>query len=147
MPRPPEPLALDRRLAAGPVPLDSVPAMSSTRIALLWHILCFDRREEVLMGALKEQMKGAGQQAKGKIKETTGRAVGNPRLEVEGNLEKNVGKVRQAVARPIEAVKGAALEAKGSVKRGIGEAAGNPDLAGEGEAERVAGKVRRKLND
>ena len=64
-----------------------------------------------------------------------------------GGMEKNVGKVRQAVARPIEAVKGAALEAKGSVKRGIGEAAGNPDLAGEGEAERVAGKVRRKLND
>jgi uncharacterized protein YjbJ (UPF0337 family) len=99
------------------------------------------------MGALKEQMKGAGQQAKGKIKETTGRAVGNPRLEVEGNLEKNVGKVRQALARPMEAVKGAAQEAKGSVKRGIGEAAGNSDLAGEGEAERVAGKVRRKLNE
>ena len=99
------------------------------------------------MGAMKQQMKGAGQRVKGKAKETAGRAVGNPRLEVEGNLEKNVGKVRQAVARPIEAVKGAALEAKGSVKRGIGEAAGNPDLAGEGEAERVAGKVRRKLND
>ena len=99
------------------------------------------------MGAFKEQMKGAAQQAKGKVKETTGRAVGNPRLEVEGNLEKNVGKVRQAIARPMEAAKGAAQEAKGSVKRGIGEAAGNPDLAGEGEAERVAGKVRRKLNE
>ena len=98
------------------------------------------------MGAFKEQMKGAAQQAKGKVKETTGRAVGNPRLEVEGNLEKNVGKVRQAVARPMEAVKGAALEAKGSIKRSVGEAAGDPDLAGRGEAERVSGKVRRKLN-
>jgi uncharacterized protein YjbJ (UPF0337 family) len=99
------------------------------------------------MRAFKEQLKGAGQELKGKVKETTGRAVGNPRLEVEGNLEKNVGKVRQAVARPLEAMKGAAQEAKGSVKRGLGEAAGNADLAGEGEAERVGGKVRRKLNE
>jgi len=99
------------------------------------------------MGAFKEQMKGAGQQAKGKVKETAGRAVGNPRLEVEGNLEKNVGKVRQAVARPMEAVKGTAQEAKGTLKRSIGEAAGDADLAGRGEAERVAGKVRRRMNE
>jgi|SRR5437867_4081401 uncharacterized protein YjbJ (UPF0337 family) len=99
------------------------------------------------MGAFKEQMKGAGQQAKGKAKETAGRVVGNPRLEVEGNLEKNVGKVRQAVARPMEAVKGTAQEAKGTLKRSIGEAAGDPDLAGQGEAERVAGKVRRRTNE
>jgi len=99
------------------------------------------------MGAFKEQVKGAGQQVKGKIKETAGKAVGNPRLQVEGNLEKNVGKVRQAAARPIEAVKGAVQEAKGSLKRGMGEAAGNPSLAGEGEAERVEGKVRRKANE
>ncbi|HEY2940856.1 MAG TPA: CsbD family protein [Vicinamibacteria bacterium] len=99
------------------------------------------------MGAFKEQMKGAGQQAKGKAKETAGRVVGNPRLEVEGKLEKNVGKVRQAVARPMEAVKGTAQEAKGTLKRSIGEAAGDPDLAGQGEAERVAGKVRRRTNE
>jgi uncharacterized protein YjbJ (UPF0337 family) len=99
------------------------------------------------MGAFKEQVKGAAQQAKGKVKETTGRAVGNPRLEVEGNLEKNVGKVRQAIARPLEAIKGAAQEAKGTIKRGLGEAARDPDLAGQGEAERVAGKVRRKMNE
>ena len=99
------------------------------------------------MGAFKEQMKGAGQRAKGKVKETAGRAVGNPRLEVEGNLEKNVGKVRQAVARPMEAVKGTAQEAKGTLKRSIGEAAGDADLAGRGEAERVAGKVRRRMNE
>ena len=54
------------------------------------------------MGAFKEQVKGAAQQVKGKVKETTGKAVGNPRLQVEGNLEKNVGKVRQSVARPME---------------------------------------------
>lgn len=99
------------------------------------------------MGAFKEQVKGAGQQAKGKIKETTGKAVGNPRLQVEGNLEKNVGKARQAIARPMEKLKGAAQEAKGSVKRGVGEATYDPDLAAEGEGERVGGKIRRKMNE
>ena len=99
------------------------------------------------MGAFKEQVKGAGQQAKGKIKETTGRAVGNPRLAVEGNEEKNVGKMRQAVARPMEAIKGSVREAKGTLKRELGEATRDPDLAGEGEAERVSGKIRRKMNE
>jgi uncharacterized protein YjbJ (UPF0337 family) len=99
------------------------------------------------MGAFKEQMKGAGQQAKGKVKETAGRAAGDRRMEAEGKIEKNVGKMRQAVARPAEAMKGSAREVKGNVKRAIGEAVGDPDLAAEGEGERVEGKVRRKLNE
>jgi uncharacterized protein YjbJ (UPF0337 family) len=99
------------------------------------------------MGAMKRQLKGAGQRAKGKAKETAGRAVGNPRLEVEGSLEKNIGKVRQSTARPMESLKGSVQEAKGNLKRGAGEAIGNPDLAGEGEAERVEGRLRRKLNE
>jgi len=101
----------------------------------------------VYMGAFKQQAKGAGQQVKGKIKEAAGKAVGNPRLQVEGNLEKNVGKVRQAAARPMEAVKGAVQEGMGTVKRAIGETAGDAGLAGQGEVERVAGKVRRKANE
>jgi uncharacterized protein YjbJ (UPF0337 family) len=92
-------------------------------------------------------MKGAGQQAKGKVKETAGKAVGNPRLEVEGKVEKHVGKMRQAVARPMEAVKGSAREAKGTLKRELGEATRDPDLAAEGEVERVGGKIRRKMNE
>src|SRR3989442_1598833 len=46
MPRPPEPLALDRRLPAGPVPAESVPPMASTRLPLLWHNPCFVPRQE-----------------------------------------------------------------------------------------------------
>jgi uncharacterized protein YjbJ (UPF0337 family) len=101
---------------------------------------------EVHMGTLKQQVKGAGQEVKGTVKEAAGRAVGNPRLQVEGNLEKNLGKVRQAAAQSLEAVKGSLQEAKGALKRGMGEALGNAGLAGKGEAERVSGKVRRKTN-
>ena len=99
------------------------------------------------MGAMKEQVKGAGQEAKGKFKEVTGRATGDRGLEAEGNIEKNIGKVRQDVARPMEKVKGAAHEAKGTMKRDVGEALNDPDLAGRGEAERVGGKIRRKVNE
>jgi uncharacterized protein YjbJ (UPF0337 family) len=58
------------------------------------------------MGALKEQAKGAAQQVKGKAKEIVGKAIGNPGLQIKGSLEKNIGKVRQADARSIQAGKG-----------------------------------------
>lgn len=57
------------------------------------------------MGALTEEAKGAAQQVKGKAKEIVGKAIGNPGLQVKGNLEKNIGKVRQAAARSIQAGK------------------------------------------
>jgi uncharacterized protein YjbJ (UPF0337 family) len=52
----------------------------------------------------KDQVKGRVEEAKGKIKETTGRAVGNPDLEdrgtmqkVGGNLQKNFGDLKDDV--------------------------------------------------
>jgi uncharacterized protein YjbJ (UPF0337 family) len=52
----------------------------------------------------KDQVKGRVEEAKGKIKETTGRAVGNPDLEdrgtvqkVGGNLQKNYGDLKEDV--------------------------------------------------
>ena len=99
------------------------------------------------MGAFKEQAKGAAQRVKGKVKEEAGEASGDKRMEVEGRIEKNVGRLRQKAARPMEAMKGSAREMKGNAKRAAGEVAGDPDLAAEGEAERVQGRVRRKLNE
>jgi uncharacterized protein YjbJ (UPF0337 family) len=52
----------------------------------------------------KDQVKGRVEEAKGKIKEVTGHAVGNPDLEdrgtvqkVGGNLQKNYGDLKQDV--------------------------------------------------
>ena len=52
----------------------------------------------------KDQVKGRVEEAKGKIKETAGRAVGNPDLEdrgtiqkVGGNLQKNYGDLKADV--------------------------------------------------
>jgi len=40
----------------------------------------------------KDQVKGRVEEAKGKVKEVTGKVLDNKEMEVEGNVQKNVGK-------------------------------------------------------
>lgn len=42
--------------------------------------------------ATKNQVKGTFKEMKGKTKETTGQVIGDDELEVEGKIEKNLGK-------------------------------------------------------
>jgi len=42
----------------------------------------------------KDQVKGRVEQAKGSIKETTGKVVGNERLQSEGKVDKAAGKTQ-----------------------------------------------------
>ncbi|MFA7766157.1 CsbD family protein [Streptomyces sp. NPDC048723] len=44
----------------------------------------------------KEKSRAKAEQAKGKLKETAGRAVGNERMTAEGRTEKAKGDARQA---------------------------------------------------
>ena len=55
----------------------------------------------------KDQVKGVGKQAKGSVKEATGRVTGNRRTEVEGAAEKTAGKVQKGFGDVKEKVKGA----------------------------------------
>ena len=48
----------------------------------------------------KERVKGSAQQAKGKIKELAGKAVGNRKLQARGKAEEAGGKLRNAVGGP-----------------------------------------------
>jgi uncharacterized protein YjbJ (UPF0337 family) len=50
----------------------------------------------------KEQVRGVGQQIKGKVKEEVGDLTDNKSLEIEGKLEKNIGRVREDVGRDME---------------------------------------------
>ena len=50
----------------------------------------------------KEQIKGIGEQIKGKVKEEVGDLTDNRKLEIEGKIEKNVGKIRENVNRDTE---------------------------------------------
>ena len=42
-----------------------------------------------------DQIKGRAEEAKGKIKEVTGRVIGNPDLEAEGDADQVAGKVQK----------------------------------------------------
>ncbi len=55
----------------------------------------------------KDQVKGRVEQAKGSIKETTGKAVGNKNLQAEGTLGKAAGKAQAGYGDAKEKVKGA----------------------------------------
>ncbi|WP_295456898.1 CsbD family protein [uncultured Thiodictyon sp.] len=45
----------------------------------------------------KDQVKGRYEEAKGKIKEVAGHAVGNKEVEIKGNAQKNTGRIQAAV--------------------------------------------------
>jgi uncharacterized protein YjbJ (UPF0337 family) len=45
----------------------------------------------------KDRVAGAAKQARGKIKETAGKAVGDKKMEAEGSAKKAEGKVQNAV--------------------------------------------------
>ena len=54
----------------------------------------------------KQRVKGSAQQAKGKIKELAGKAVGDKKLQAKGKAEKAGGKIRNAVGGMKDAMRG-----------------------------------------
>lgn len=50
-----------------------------------------------MKSSTKDNMEGKMHQVKGKIKETVGKAVGNPDLEAEGKVENLAGKIQEKV--------------------------------------------------
>jgi len=53
----------------------------------------------------KDQVKGTMDKAKGNVKEAVGKAVGNERLQAEGNADKASGAVQKKVGDVKEAAK------------------------------------------
>jgi len=47
----------------------------------------------------RDTAKGITDEAKGRVKETVGKATGNRRLQAEGNMDQAKGKVRKASGR------------------------------------------------
>jgi uncharacterized protein YjbJ (UPF0337 family) len=56
----------------------------------------------------KDRMKGAADQAKGKIKSAAGKVLGDQKLQVEGEADKAKGKVESAVGGLKDAAREAA---------------------------------------
>ncbi len=57
------------------------------------------------MGVNKDQVKGRVREAKGKLKETIGKIVGNEDLEAKGSLQKDLGVMQGAVGDIKEDIK------------------------------------------
>ena len=53
----------------------------------------------------KDQVKGRVEEAKGSVKETTGKVVGNPNLQTEGSVDKAAGKVQATYGDAKEQIK------------------------------------------
>lgn len=56
------------------------------------------------MGINKDQVEGQVNVAKGTLKETAGKVVGNPTLEAKGTLQKGFGKVQRAAGKVEQAL-------------------------------------------
>ena len=59
----------------------------------------------------KDQVKGRAEQVKGAVKSTTGKVIGNTKLEVEGELDKAGGKAQATYGDLKEDVKDASKDA------------------------------------
>ena len=55
----------------------------------------------------KDQVKGRVEEAKGSVKETTGKVIGNTRLETEGAIDKAAGKAQAGYGDAKEKLKDA----------------------------------------
>ena len=55
----------------------------------------------------KDRIKGSADQAKGSIKDVTGRIVGDAKLQAEGKADKVKGKVENAIGAAKDAVRDA----------------------------------------
>ncbi|WP_127143220.1 CsbD family protein [Pelagibacterium montanilacus] len=53
----------------------------------------------------KDEVKGAGNKAKGAVKEAVGKAVGNEQLQAEGKMDKAKGHVQEKSGKAKDAVR------------------------------------------
>jgi uncharacterized protein YjbJ (UPF0337 family) len=54
----------------------------------------------------KDRIKGSAEQIKGRVKEATGKALGDKKLERKGNTEQAAGKVQNAIGGLKDALRG-----------------------------------------
>ena len=50
-----------------------------------------------MKSSIRDKMEGTGHKMKGSVKESVGKLSNNPRMEVEGTIEKTAGKVQHKI--------------------------------------------------
>jgi uncharacterized protein YjbJ (UPF0337 family) len=66
---------------------------------------CYQFVRRPIMSSTTDKIKGMANEAAGAVKQSAGKAVGNPNLEVKGTLQKGKGEAQQAVGKAKDAVK------------------------------------------
>ena len=67
----------------------------------------------------KDRIEGSIDQAKGKAKETVGKATGNAKLEGEGKVDQVAGKAQETYGKGKEAAQDAVKDAADKVKESV----------------------------
>jgi uncharacterized protein YjbJ (UPF0337 family) len=75
-------------------PLSNYARVGLRTIALALQRCLSTKEQERYMN--KDQIKGRVDEVKGKVKEVAGKAIGNKRVEAEGDVEQVAGKVQKA---------------------------------------------------
>jgi uncharacterized protein YjbJ (UPF0337 family) len=79
--------------------------MQAAEPTVILQLLSGSDQQEQDMGINKDQVQGRVEEAKGAIKEATGKLVGDETLEAKGNIQKNLGKVQETLGNVKQDVK------------------------------------------
>lgn len=98
------------------------------------------------MASPTAKAKHAAEAAKGKVKETTGKATGNKKMTVGGKAERLTAGAKHATEKGAATVKHGAQAAKGKTKEALGKATGHPKTEAKGTAEKTRARAAEKIN-
>lgn len=98
------------------------------------------------MASTTTKAKHAAEAAKGKVKETAGKATGDKKMAAGGKAEKTTAGVKHATEKGMSTVKHGAQAAKGKTKETVGKATGRPKMEAEGMAEKTKARAAQKVN-
>lgn len=82
----------------------------------------------------------------GRVKENTGWAMGNERMEAEGKAQYAKGVAEVEAAKTKERAKGTGEQMKGELKETAGKVLGNEQWEAEGKGEKLMGDARKAAN-
>lgn len=96
--------------------------------------------------SVTDKAKHAAEGAKGKIKETAGKATGNDRMRAEGEADQVEARAAHKVDQAKQGAKNLGQEAKGKARQVAGAVTDDEGSEVKGKAEQVAAHTKQHLN-
>lgn len=96
--------------------------------------------------SVTDKAKTAAKSAKGKVKETTGKATGNERMEAAGKVDQGKAHAGHTANKAKHTTKNVGREAKGKVREVGGAVTGDNSQQAKGKVEQVTARAKERLN-